>query len=231
MSRKRNISKYLLKGLGEVLLIIIGILIAVNIDEWIKKSKELELRCIYLNELKYTFEYDINDVQENIEAFDRWNPQIHDLLNALRDNKLEETDSLYHKFGTVGNFIRFGQRSKTKIEELKYSNINLIKNRELKNNILLYQDDKISFIRHLETRYDLIGEDIRKYYAENFRGYNYNPAYPVDLEKIKKDNLYFSLVYQRLKMNYLLRSHYDRLIAEQKKINNLLVEEIEKTCK
>lgn len=213
------------------MLIIIGILIAVNIDERVKSSKEEALRCTYLNELKYTFEYDINDVKGNIDALDNWNPKIHDLLNALREDTLEKTDSLYHKFGTVGNFVRFGQRSKTKIEELKYSNINLITNRELKNEILLYQDDRIAFIRYLESRYDLLGEDIRSYYAKNFRGYNYDPAYPVNIDEVKKDNFYFSLVYQRLKMNSFLKDNYSELIVEQEKINEMLNKEIEKNCK
>ena len=227
---KEQIGKYLLYAIGEILLIIIGILIAVSINESVKNSETSKLRCIYLNELLYTFEYDIKDVEENIKAFEVWNPKLHKLHDALRENKLNELDSLYKKFGTVGNFISFGQRSKTKIEELKYSNINLIDNRVLKNKILLYQDEQVSFIRKLEPRYELIGEDIRKYYMKNFRGYNYGEAFPLNLKAIEGDNTYASLVYQRLRMNYLLKSHYDRLIIKQEEIKDLIIQEIEGNC-
>ncbi len=227
---KTQIGKYFLYAIGEILLIIIGILIAVNINERIKKSEDAKLRCTYLNELLYTFEYDIKDVKGNIKAFKEWNPKIHNLFNALKGDTLSKIDSLYEKFGTVGNFIFFGQRSKSKIEELKYSNTNLIKNRKLKNKILLYQDENISFIRVLEKRYDLVGEDIRDYYTNHFKGYNYGKAFPINIETIKKDNRYFSLVFQRLKMNYLLQEHYEKLILKQEEIKVLIIQEIEKNC-
>jgi hypothetical protein len=227
---KDEIGKYLLYGIGEVFLIIIGILIAVNINESIKKSEHSRLSCTYLNELLFTFEYDIKDVEGNIHGLEIWNPKMHDLYRGLRDDKLNEVDSLYDKFGTVGNFIYFGQRSKTKIEELKYSNISLIKNRELKNKILFYQDESITFIRMLEERYGLVGEDIRKYYTKNFKGYNYGKAFPLSLKQIKEDNSYTSLVYQRLKISYLLKDHYDRLIIKQEEIKALILQELEGNC-
>lgn len=233
--RKKNKSslrnkQYLFYALGEILLIIIGILIAVNIDQWIKNSKDNELRCLYLEELLYTFDHDIKDVKGNIGGLDKWNPMIRDLKEGLVKNKLEEVDSLDIKFGTVGNFVIFGQRSKTKIEELKFSSINLISNRELKNRVLMYQDNNINFIRMLEKKYELVGEDLRRYYTMNFKGFNYQPAFPIDIEKIKKDNVYHSLVSQRLEMNYALKKHYEQLLEEQNEIYRLLTDEIKKNC-
>jgi len=229
--KENRFSKYLLYAIGEILLIIIGILIAVNIDQSIKESKAKEERCIYLNELLYTFEFDIKDVEENIGAFDTWNPMIQDLLVALVEDKLEEVDSLNHKFGTVGNYISFGQRSKSKIEELKYSNNSLIENRELKNKILLYQNNNISHLKALENSYNLIGEDIRKYYMKNFVGFNYGLAYPINMDELKQDNTYRSLVYQRLSTSLNLRNHHNNLLKEQREIHKLLVDEIENNCK
>ena len=100
------------------------------------------MRCTYLNELLYTFEYDIEDVESNLRGLRVWNPKIHTVFDALQYDSLAQVDSLYDKLGSVGNYIFFGQRSKTKIEELKYSPENLIENRELKNRILLYEEQQ-----------------------------------------------------------------------------------------
>lgn len=231
MSNAGKLKKYLFYTIGELVLIILGILIAVNINNRVSNSKEDETRCAYQNELLFALKYDLKDTEENISSFKKWNPMIRDLYDALNSNSLEKVDSLNLKFGTVNNFIYLGQRSKSKIEELKYSPINLIKNRELKNKILLYQDEKIGFIKVLEERYKFIGEDLRKYYTKNFKGYNYRPAYPLDLDKIKKDNEYQSLVYQRLSMNYLLSRNYEELGESQKNIIQALEDGIGNDCK
>lgn len=229
MDRKR-IRKYMIYAIGEILLIIIGILIAVKINDYVQRSNDDKLRCIYLNELRYTIEYDIEDVEGNIRGFEKWNPKIYEIFNALQEDTLSRVDSLEDKLGVVGNYIVFGQRSKTKIEELKFSDINLIENRILKNKILLYQDNSVDFIRNIEVRYDLIGEDLRKFYSKNFKGFNYGKATPLDLQKLEKDNYYFNLVLQRLKMNSTLQRIYGRLLVEQNEILQLLSEEIEKDC-
>lgn len=229
--KRQKIGKYLLYAFGEILLIIIGILIAVNINQRIQDSKDREFRCIYLNELQEMFEHDIADVESNIRGFKTWNPHIEELYRSLGSDKLFEIDSIYSKFGIVGNYISFGQRSKTKVEELKFSTINLIKNRDLKNRILLYQDQEISFIRVLEGKYENIGEDIRKYYSQYFNGYNYQPAYPLDIKKVNGDNTYKQLVFQRLKMNYTLQEQYEKLNKNQLEIKDLLKEEIGSNCK
>ncbi|MEM7572900.1 MAG: hypothetical protein AAF433_08365 [Bacteroidota bacterium] len=229
--KRKTAWHYLLYALGEILLIIIGILIAVKINESVKQAEVAELRCTYLNELLYTFDYDIEDVEGNLRALDKWIPKIRSVFDGLQYDSLATVDSLHEKLGTVGNFIFFGQRSKTKIEELKFSPVNLIENRDLKNRILLYEDDKVSFIRLIERKYELIGEDLRQYYARNFRGFSYGPAVPLDIEVVAEDPYYFSLVLERLRMNYNLEDHYEALNDEQKAIRGLILEEIEKTCR
>ncbi len=229
--QKMKLKKYFFYAMGEISLIIIGILMAVGINNWMKNANDDDVRCAYLNELYYTLEHDIEDTNGNIHGFEKWNPMIRNLFDGLQKKDLSKIDSLHLKFGTVANFIFLGQRSKTKIEELKYSSVNLIENRDLKNKLLLYQDENIAFIQILEETYKEIGEDLRRYYAKNFRGYNYGPAYPLDIEKVLNDNEYSSLVYQRLNMNYLLLQHYQGLKKMQIEIKEELAIELNKTCK
>ena len=88
-------TKYLIYALGEITLVVIGILLAVYINSRITENRSSKIRCTYLEELKFAFRYDIKDVEENIRAFEGWNPKLKSLLQALQDNTTSELDSLY----------------------------------------------------------------------------------------------------------------------------------------
>lgn len=229
---KASIGKYFLYAIGEILLITIGVLIAVNINEWQTNKKNTILRCQYLEELNYVFEYDIKDVKENILGFDRWMPEMREVVIATRNNRLNQLDSLNEKLAIIGNFIFFGQRTRTKMDELKYSEIDLIGNRDLKNKILLYQDEQIMFLREIERRYNLVDEDLRQYYSKNIFGYQaVSEAIPYDLIKLENDNHFLSLVYQKYVLTGFLRSRYQLILNEQQEIQILIEKEIAKNCK
>lgn len=227
---KEHIGKYLLYALGEILLITIGVLIAVNINERQANKQHSALRCQYLEELNYVFEYDIKDVEENILGFNMWNPKMIEVVNAIRNKQLGELDSLHEKLGTIPNFIFWGERSKTKMEELKNSNIDLIGNRKLKNKILLYQDEHIMYLKGIERRYNLVDEQIRQYYAKNFLGYAYEKAVPHSLENLQKDKEFLALTWQKLGFNSRLKNTYERILKEQIGIKVIIEKEIAKNC-
>ncbi len=230
VTNKKGILKYIIFGICEIVLLIIGILLAVQIDARITKGKDDKTRCQYLEELLFVFEEDIFDVQGNIEAFEGWNPSIYEIGKALSQNQLSTVDSLYDKLGLVGNYIHFGQGSKSKIEELKYSQINLIEDRKLKNKILKYQNVLISFLRDRENRYDKVGEDLRDYYTNNFNGFNYEKVKPNDINKLIKDDKYFSLIRQRYKWNEWFRNYYGIILKEQIEIKEMIQASIDENC-
>lgn len=221
---KKSILKYFAYAIGEIALIIIGILFAVNIGERITNKKNDTLRCQYLEELKFTFEYDIKDVEENITAFNKWNPKLKELLIAIQNKNLTKLDSVGDKIHTAREFIFFGQRSKTKIEELKYSNINLIEDRDLKNKILLYQDNEVMFLRNIERRYNLVDEERRQYFSKNiFRDFK--------LDQLENDKQFFSIILQKYNANKGMERNYKNLLKEQYEIEKLINSELEKVCK
>ncbi|MFK7810307.1 MAG: hypothetical protein AB8F74_21060 [Saprospiraceae bacterium] len=221
---KKSILKYLVYAVGEIALIIIGILLAVNIGDRMTNKKSNVIRCQYLEELKFTFEYDIKDVEENISGFEEWNPKLKKLLISIQNKNLTKLDSIGDKIQTATEFIFFGQRSKTKIEELKYSNINLIENRELKNRILLYQDSDVMSLRNLERRYNLVDEERRQYFSKTVL----IPEFKLD--KLENDKQFFSVVFQKYNQNKLMNMNYKNLLEEQYVIIKMIDAELEKVC-
>ena len=226
----RKIAKFLFYAFVEILLVLIGILLAVQIDAGITKRKNNKTRCAYLDELLVVMQEDISDVEGNIQAFKKWNPKILEVAKAMLNKELPSLDSLHHKLGTVGNYISFGQGSVSKIEELNYAQINLIENRELKNKILKYQNVDVAFLRDREKRYDRVSEDLRVYYTKNFFGFNYQDAFPNDLDALSKDREYLSLVKQRYEWNGWFSDYYESIISIQKEIEKMIIMELEHSC-
>ena len=108
MLSKNKLSAYLIYALGEIVLVVIGILLAVSINERVQNSKDSRLRCEYLSELEFVFDYDIKDIEENIHALEVWNPKMEKLIVALQESRLDQLDSINDKINTVKQFIFFG---------------------------------------------------------------------------------------------------------------------------
>ena len=219
--KEGKIVNYLKYAIGEIILVVIGILLAVYINERITENKNNDLRDLYLNELKFSIEYDIKDVQDNISAFDKWNPKLEELLLFLKNKKLTKLDSVRDKINIATRYIYFIQRSKSKIEELTYSNINLIKNRELKNKILLYQDSDIMALKNAENRYNLVDAELRKYFSVNLINEN------LSLPQLEADKQFFSLIYQKYNVNVGMNRIYQNLLKEQYEIKKMIESELE----
>ena len=216
--------KYVLYALGEIVLITIGVLIAVNINQLVVKKQHKELRCQYLEELSYTFNFDMKDVEENIAGFNQWNPKLEQIIYAIHGKKLIELDSLQDRMLTVNNYLFFNQRTKTKMEELKYSNVDLIGNRELKSKLLLYQDEQVEQLLNMERRYNIVDEEVRQYYSINFYGGK------VDFEMMQEDSYFVSLVRQKHRYNHAMRLLYEQVLEKQVEIKKLIELEKEKNC-
>ena len=229
---ENKIGKYFKYAIGEIILVVIGILLAVYINEQITENRNNIVRCKYLEELKFTLEYDIEDIEENISGLEKWNPKLEKLISAIQNRQLADLDSLKDKIGTAAQFIFFVQRSKSKIEELKYSNIDLLTDRSLKNKILLYQDNEISSLREIERRYNLIDEALRQYFQKNIGNdigiYIGNDVY---LKQLESDRQFLSVVSQKHFMNEWLKNMYKIILNEQFEIKKLLESELEKSCK
>tara|TARA_B100000497_G_scaffold111795_1_gene132133 strand:+ start:1368 stop:1607 length:240 start_codon:yes stop_codon:yes gene_type:complete len=61
-----NTSKYLKYAIGEIVLVVIGILIALQINNWNEYQKERKSEKFILAEIRDNLTYDLNDFDSNI---------------------------------------------------------------------------------------------------------------------------------------------------------------------
>lgn len=94
---ENKISKYLLYVIGEIVLVVIGILIALQINNWntVKKTTEVEIK--YLKEIFQNLESDIADIQFNIKFNETRNRAIEVVLNSLENDEVySDTLDIYY---------------------------------------------------------------------------------------------------------------------------------------
>lgn len=131
LMENKKITSYTLYALGEVFLIVIGILIALNLDNWNEQSKRQEEEQKILRSLSEELAY-------NIQVFDsihNYHLQQIGAIYALRDSdltthSLQEFDSLFFTAfsfytydpseGVINSLVSSGNIDLLADEELKY---------------------------------------------------------------------------------------------------------------
>ena len=128
--------KYFVYAIGEIVLVVIGILIAVGIGEWqteIKKEKEL---YGYYQDIKY----DINQDKVRMLAFDSlYKSAVKGIVNEIDKMQLlsYNQDSLYNNVPAWMIYVvAFAPSNSTFTEIVSSGKLQLFKNKELKSKML-----------------------------------------------------------------------------------------------
>ena len=97
---ENRFSKYLLYAIGEIILVVIGILIALNINNWNEKRKISELETRVLTEISENLADDIRSLQNDVYLNQEGLESIEIIKRALASNQ-PITDSLALRFGQL----------------------------------------------------------------------------------------------------------------------------------
>ena len=176
---ENKFSKYLLYAIGEIVLVVIGILIAlqINNNNEIRKSREKELH--YLNNIKSDLQLNINEIQEYISIRTRRIESANKVIEHFEGKPLTDLDEFNRNIINIYTWRKFYQINNTFQELTNSGNLALISNDSIKNTLL-----------NLETLYKKL-----KYEEEHFR-YDaevllYEPSYKVlDLNPVVKKYTY-----------------------------------------
>lgn len=149
--KENNFTKYLLYALGEIILVVIGILIALSINNWNNNRKNRLVEDSILLEISNGLLHDLKDIKNNInghksglKAYKYWSKVISD--------KQVDTDS-------VGYYYRYLTRDFLLIlntsgyESLKSKGLEIIENDSIRVEIITLYEKDYSILRKLEEEY------------------------------------------------------------------------------
>lgn len=167
-------SKYFKYAIGEIILVVIGILIALQINNWNEKRKETELGYQYLTEMRYELQDDVVLLDFYINALKKSIENHEAALNTKNINTLS-LDSLYMLVTT--------QNLDFKVSELTYNKmtnlgITKLSDNDQLNTMITNYYNKMVVTHKLSLAY--LFEELKKYTDYFKYQQDYFDWYPVN---------------------------------------------------
>jgi hypothetical protein len=131
---ENKFSKYLLYAIGEIALVMIGILLALQVNDWNENRFRRDLEKSTLKEIKESLDFDITMLQDQVETQTHYWKQIERLIQELKSNK-EPSESIENLliYPVRENIVNLNSSA---FELLENRGIDLISNQSLKKEIV-----------------------------------------------------------------------------------------------
>lgn len=192
MSENRT-GRYLKYAIGEILLVVIGILIALNINNWNENRKERLLEQQILIDIKKSLVSDLNgDIKQNIKSLSQDIVNINSISKMINE-ALPFNDSMIPKFRSL-MFSKNLNWEVTAYMALENQGVNLIQNQELKDAILtVYNSNYPNTKGRLQNFLNNLNSFFRPMMRERFIFQyedNYEHYLPLDYDALKNDHIF-----------------------------------------
>ncbi len=190
--------KYFKYAIGEIVLVVIGILIALQINTWNEAQKNKKLETYLLENLAENLEQNIDILNSRVRSIDFYRQSGAIIISAI-ENKIPDQDSLE-------NYFHFAlmNTSDLKLPETGYNMIEnkgfeIIRNQSLKKEIIIFfEETQPKFQQNLSwgsvdktDRENFIDEHFIQIGREN--GLKY---LPFDLNELYNNNYFIALIYK-----------------------------------
>lgn len=218
--------RYFFYALGEIVLVVIGILIALQINNWNETRKEAIFERKMLNEI-------LVSVQQNIDylnlGINRNNEAIHSCTIILDhfEKGLPYSDSLDHHFSYS---LQWFQPSITNnaYESLKSYGLHLIRNdliRDQLGEIYEWKYSKVLNDRQDEYFFSTVSPMLVELFESNeFRG----KMKPTDYQQLKNSKRYFHILNTLISNRKLQNEFWERIKNDRLRLAKLIETELNK---
>lgn len=141
--QENRFSKYFLYALGEIFLVVIGIVIALQINTWNENRKA----ALFEKEILSQINQNLIQDRKNLVHITKWNEKaLAASVKLINDTlRTKQMDSVPYWLGNVVHFSRF-QPLTNSYEALKSSGIHTVKDPELRKSLGIYYDDQANHI-------------------------------------------------------------------------------------
>lgn len=222
---KNKTSRYLIYAIGEILLVVIGILIAISIDNWNDKRKENQVEYRILTEISNGLNQDIIDIESNMSGHTNGIRACKYWRKIINHEKVDPDSISFYYGALTRDFISVQNTSG--YESLKSKGLEFINNDSLRIAIITLYEQDYNIIRKLEEEYEEM-QFYKNYYKEFtamispyliFDQGIEGLRLPVNLNYKDKNKLIMYLATIQSNRNFVLREYSNSQIN----INKLLI--------
>ena len=193
-------SKYLMYAVGEITLVVIGILIALQINNWNEWRKERKKEIEVLQDLKVNLENNIQLFNSRLIQLNKRDSSSIIIINVIK-NKLPFNDTLGEHFHRAERGHGGADKlSYVGYENLKNAGFDIILNKPLKEDILKLFEITYPDLIDIDNQFDRNDvyhiELIDKFFYKNQAG----SSIPHSYQKLLNDPSYYGMI-TRLQLN------------------------------
>lgn len=222
-----RIARYLTYALGEILLVVIGILIALQLNNWNSEQKAAKEELKILQEMHHNLVNDLKDCGWNINKQKELARSNMTVLRHLED-RTPFHDSLRFHYGNL-IYSTTQLRNMSAYDHLKAKGIDLIQNDSLRRHITAVYSERYYYIERQELEYDnqvqlnqLLPQLNAKLVYDNIS----KTGAPINLASLQDDDAFKGT----LRMNVNVRKHmvnrYEGLHADLQNLIGHIDEEL-----
>lgn len=207
-----RLTKYLLYAIGEIVLVVIGILIALQINNANELRKQREKEVHYLSNIQNDLRLNIEEIDQYIETRSQRIASAQNIIEHFEGKPLTDLDKFNKETIDIYTWKKFFQSDNT-FQELRNSgNLGLIGNEAIKDGLL-----------DLDNLYKKL-----KYEEEHFR-YDaeillYEPSYKIlDLQPLVQNYTYQMTQGQAGSDDELPREQFDNMLKDTMQKNGFVM--------
>ena len=214
-------------AIGEILLVVIGILIALGINNWnidrVEGYKEISI----LTEMNRNLKSNVNLLSMEIENQDSIIQNIDVIMSQLKNN-IPHHDSLGIKYASIAWTEQFGMANSA-FETLKTFGFDLISSDSLRENIIhLYN---VRYFRISDVVSKVSSADYTALSTVYLRHIEYDKqgkATINDFDSLRKDREFMNLLSNRRLWKVDIIRAYKKLIEESKQLSRMIEQELKR---
>ena len=242
-------SKYLKYAIGEIVLVVIGILIALQINNWNEDRKDqLRLKNHYLELLN-----ELNNDKESLNAIVNWvrefNNQAFEISEFINSSQTKiDTAKIIAGLLNVEAYGFFSVSKSAYTTLLSSGDIQLIENTELKNALSIYHDvtnwDWTAHNGNLKEVIEVYSSYVHKFlppllfrdyyisiFSDNLKNETFNIYVPdnkpkIEWEKLKNDEKFKGIISQLLTYRVFQLKFYNEQLGNIDKMIDLIQSEL-----
>ena len=162
-------SKYLLYAVGEIVLVVIGILIALQINNWNEVRKDRQQSLVYLANLKADFENHIEVINATFGELEKTKKSATYIDDYISGRLVAlDTFELISSLNRAAFIINLKLQNSTWDEIISTGDLNLITNRSLKSRVSHFLNDYQIMVDLDERKYNPVSLEYLEYSSEFF---------------------------------------------------------------
>ncbi len=219
-----NFKKYSLYAAGEIALVVIGILIALQINNWNEWRKDRIKEKKVLEQVIETIKINSDHFHSAILGMKRNKERTEEVISIINNKTVyeESMNELFHS-------VRVNRRltlTTAGYEELKNTGFDIIQNDSLKIGIVNLFESTYSETLTVLDKVELYTDRFTEFIVANFLEIEYNKLAPVDYSLIINNHFYYSSLLHIISIRTWRIGLIEKSLEENNKILHLIKEEL-----